>query len=292
MMKNYSEDLNILYSEEYETYRKTVDLKDLTPLEKALWFRLICGEPAAEYSKVALQWYRTLPYEKNKIAIEDYKGKIANSQSFYADIMTGWWVPFAKTFTLGGEKITKKTEEKLKEEIKQQTDWNTWLKTFLERLKKENESVINNKKFMDAFNEFLEVVYTVGNTIPAPYVTLYGNNLDAWDAKLEIIKGSTKGCSAPEKAWLDYINKYCVFDSFDDKFEDFIKQNYLEMYWDKREKQIKFFWSAESDVHNHRPQTLDDWATYFTNVTECINKRNDVIQKRYNEEIKKQKGDE
>lgn len=207
----------------------------------------------------------------NKLVPKGYDGY------FSADIMTGWWNPF-KYFVgfTGGEReniCRMMLFDKIPED-KDTTKLLGWFQTLNKNIQKEH---------MESFLGFLEVVYTVGNVIPSPINRNYGNKLDAWDAKLSVIKDSFKGNKLTELAWNQYIYSCYGGTSYDKKFDNenfniFIEKNYLEMYWDNKKKEIKFFWTDKNNQGQHIPQTLDDWATYFKNATECIEERNKSIQ--------------
>ena len=284
-METNNQILNILYSEDYKSDREKIkNWEKLTPLGKVLWFKFCDKGPDGEFSDTALKAHCTLPfYEEEKWEITKHSGgkiiKPKDIEKFSADLMTGWWIPFTKIFKLNKGKVENGIMQK---------GFDSWFNDF----KEANSEILNNSKFMKRFNGFLDVVYTVGNTIPAPTSWKPGRGLDNFDYKLDCIrKAFDQNIEYGQTAiWAKYINKYYI--DAKGTWENFIVSNYLKMYFDEDDTNFqkpKRFWENRP-INSGASATLDDWTTYFKNVTACINKRNEEIQKALN--TKKMKGDE
>lgn len=255
------------------------------PLYNTLWFEAYAGGPDIEYSKTVVEIYSILPFYKKKLIVSDNDesewekvyhsgGEIIrpkNDKNFTADLMTGWWNPFALIFEISDRK-------KFRKEIRAAKNFSEWY----EKFKEKNAKIFENIDFMKELNKFLKVVYTVGNTIPAPE-NIGGSGLDAWTHKL-----SYRIIANKSSAWENYIS------DFFGGLKNFIESNYLQTYFNNSTyKNVKSFWekSKKNDVQNEgrlnknltynkaTGAVLDDWAIYFENATERINDRNDAIEK-------------
>lgn len=280
-------------------------------LYNTLWFYLNKSNkyPEVEYSNTVTDIYKFLsPFKAWEIVYHGYgkvfdppKYKHAGKKGrFCADIMTGWWNPF-KYFLGLSDSISRESIEDMINNDKFPSEKESIEETLsLEEIEELSPEIINkvngtklvewiqkqnsdiSVKYIHKFLRFLRVVYTIGNIIPAPDNPSPGGRggkgLDTWQYKLEYtIKG---GNSVKWKNYIDY--------SFDG-WNDFIESNYLKVYFDKYDKNFqkpKRFWKNEK-LNSGTTATLDDWAEYFTNATDCINQRNDAIQGAINS-----KGDE
>lgn len=262
--------------------------KNRNILYNTLWFYLHVVGPEIEHSDFSVSKFQQAPpFDKWETVYHTNGGKVfialtpKNSTStppkkLTADLMTGWWNPFKYFIGLNDADKSRSVlsrdlfSEDVFEKHKNDTE-NYWIVEWVKskrrkNLKKENEEKI--EEAVNAFVKFLEVVYTVGNTIPAPINWKIGKTLDGWDYKFECIKKAfyqEKKANFQETCWIEYINNY-----YDKNFETFIKQNHIV------ENGIPFWKKLKTEeFSNASPK---EWKEYFKNATECINKRNKAIQ--------------
>lgn len=276
-------------------------------LYNTLWFYLNKSNkyPEVEYSDTVIDIYKFLsPFKDWEIVYHGY-GKVFDPPKykhtgkrgrFCADIMTGWWNPFKICVGLS---CRKNITNELLNEIPQNDDYKKWLNDKIikafphEDLKNSRNLRENIPELVEKITSFLEVVYTIGNIIPAPINWLSGSSLDSWDNKVTIIKKNLNS-NLPVKDggsnigdWYRYIEE-----EYNNSFDEFLKDN--DLYFSEKiitiKKTISFFGKDINESFSN--VTIEEWIKFFTNAKEFIDGRNDAIQKRYNEEIKKPKGDE
>ena len=226
-------------------------------LYNTIWFYLNKGLkrkfPDVEYSDAAISAYKKLDcYKKSEILYHTNVGKVLisrNKQVLSADLMTGWWNPVSYYLGWSNRKLI--TEELLNSIP---NDDNIVISWIVEKKGKDESSA-------KALLDFLKVIYTEGNIIPAP-INWKGRGIDSWSYKLEEIK---EGKSFNAKAWNKYICK-----EYED-FNDFIKQNKLEMY--VKNDKIVSFWDKNNEPSKWTKATDDQWEAYFTNVKRAIEDR-------------------
>lgn len=235
-------------------------------LYNTLWFYLnkgiINSIPDVEYSDAAIESYKkikcfsswnTISHSPAGKVLVSNKGEILN-----ADLMTGWWNP--TKYYLGWDKRSDITEELLKEIPKEKCESEVikWIK----------EKTSNSAESAIAFLNFLKVVYTEGNIIPAP-INWKGRGIDSWADKLEkIIEPEPKLEMA--KKWNQYIKSY-----FGER-KIFIKKNLLEMYI--QNENVISPW-GENEPDSWTKATDAQWKNFFENVRKSIVNRNESINK-------------
>lgn len=137
----------------------------------------------------------------------------------------------------------------------------------------------NNAEIKDciALLDFLNVVYTPGNIIPAPINWRPGRGLDSWEMKLTAIFQNKEGYCA--KVWNNYINDIFKDNSREEKLKSFIKANKLEMYFKDGNIgscHIVSFW-GEDKPYPLAKATTEQWGNYFRITKELISERNTLI---------------
>ncbi len=216
--------------------------------------------PDVEYSDTAIKFYRRLPYfSKWSYMYKSNGGKVLVSpkmEVFSADLMTGWWNPFKMFIKMDGR--------------------NSLNKDFLGTIPEAKDGIIEwlmdksnaTESECNSFLQFLDVVYTPGNLIPAP-VNWKGQGPDTWDYKLKKIRENE---TTDAKKWNKYIEDY-----YNRNMQDFIKQNCLEMYFrDDLEKiELKPLWDENIVWCN---ATVAQWAEYFKKAKNSIEKRNECFE--------------
>lgn len=135
--------------------------------------------------------------------------------------------------------------------------------------------------------EFLEVVYTIGNFVLVPMAPGGGFNTkrnstyrDYWDLTLQGIYHYYKGKECPAlgkecpalfqeketKAWLDSFKNW----------DDFVEKNYMQDYteWPQRPYgRPKEFWDGHFEGSPKPPQTVEQAQAFFTRAAQCIKAR-------------------
>ena len=172
------------------------------------------------------------------------------------DIMTSWWKP-TKWFlfrTTNGSR--KELTKYLLEKIPRGLDISK-LRISLSKIRYEDDSKEIGIDVVEAFMDFLKVIYSLGNMTSSARTTT-GGALDNWDAKLFKMKKHYT-----DKEWKRYVEQ----NGFQDYFKDNIYSEIIP-FWNYGQSNL----SAASD---------EDWKEYFTKVKDRIEQRN----KRYIEGI-------
>ncbi len=244
----------------YLTEAEQNEWKKRNSLYNSVWFYVNKGYmPDIEYSDTAVKSYRKYPFFSDWQYMYKYDGgKVLVSPfgtSISADLMTGWWNPF-KAFT----KMSGRNElnERFLETIPSDDTVLDWLVERSKSTESESRSLLN----------FLDVVYTVGNMIPAP-INWIGQGPDTWDYKLN---GIMENKTINAKEWNGYIEKYYYGNNKDEKMKDFISKNYLEMYFDGLSPRSLF-----GEKISWTKAKCSDWKVFFDEVTNCIVQRNSFI---------------
>lgn len=245
-------------------------------LYNTLWFYLN-KEVHVEFSQDIWVFYKSnISYFCNWKIVEHYNGNKLippsfNNESFSADIMTGWWNPFKRFVGLTGNERENLSKLLFNKSLPSKNDNKELLKWFQDL----NSEI--TAEHLNYFIEFLKVVYTIGNIIPAPVNWRPGRGLDNFDAKLDCIFSvykKEKPSKRQEQSWVNYIENH--YNNIENTWKNFISKNLLDEYFDGNN--INFFWTHEKDSTQHIPETIDDWAEYFKNATTYIRARNKKIQ--------------
>ena len=255
-------------NEEYLSKEEISEWNERNIIYNTLWFYVYKSKlkPDIEYSNQAIEIYRSNTfyntwdcYQRSKkdgcILVKPDKMK------FNADLMTGWWNPFKKFVNWNSRKQIVENIKNGNVPSKNDKDILNWLMIRSKANEKECESLI----------EFMRMIYTAGNIIPAP-LNWRGNGPDTWDYKLfEIIKNTTLTANK----WNEYICKY-EGENREAKLKKFISVNHLEMYFSNLDQlQLKQLWGKENAVWTKA--TKSEWAEYFNNAKNCIEERTNKI---------------
>ena len=237
--------------------------------------------PDIEYSDVAVNIYKKNSFFKNWDCVYHYGGKVLcnpkTGEAFNADVMTGWWNPF-KYFM--GMNSRKDISENLLKMIPPKNDDDEivgWLQEYVKDADDED---------CRALIEFLKIVYTAGNIIPAP-LNWKGQGMDAWDCKMTCIlenilennSGNKVTCSG---AWAEYIKNEYRGENDENKLKDFIKVNKLEMYFkDSLLKDLSLcsLWGDEDKPEVWTKASKKQWKNYLNNARKCIIDRTNKLEK-------------
>lgn len=272
------EDLRV--SDFYLTEEEKCDWHNNNILYNTLWFAQKKFRPDIEYSKGAISSYKEIPFYNNWGCTNGRRKVLIspNSHSITADLMTGWWNPF-KYFL----KLTIKGRENAIEELLTTVPKKNDIGVTIEWVKKKNNAEIED---CIAMLDFLNVVYTSGNIIPAP-INWRGQGIDSWEYKLHKIfqyQDDSASADTNAKAWDDYIN-----DNFQGSRQSFIEENKLQMYFngdDYDDRNIVSFWGE--DKPSFWPgATTKQWGSYFKKAKELIYERNTCLQALHNNKIEK-----
>lgn len=245
-------------------------------LYNTVWFYVnkSCIMPDMEYSDKAIEIYKSQEhFEKWGVMYHHHGGKNLikpDNSAFNADIMTGWWNPFK--YLIGKESRKHLTEEllgKIPKSKSLESDFDE-----LGRQAKINELAEKKTETWKALIDFLRVVYTAGNIIPAPR-NWVGNGLDGWDNKLECIFNGPSDTNTD--SWRAYIFEEYAGKKDEDKYKTFISENKLEMYFDKNNEIISFWGGNRPKSFN--TATEEQWKEYFENAQNCIESRGKMIVK-------------
>ncbi|MGN0494776.1 MAG: hypothetical protein ACI4GW_00975 [Lachnospiraceae bacterium] len=212
-----------------------------------------------EYQELLQNW------EKNNILYNSlrfyqlYNGDVENSELVSRrlgknnetknDIMTSWWKP-TKYFLLKNKKGNRdELTQQLLVHIPRENNVDN-LQISLSQIRySENLEKSIDKAVIDAFLDFLNSIYSLGNMTNAARTTT-GGPLDNWDGKLLNIKRTYN-----EKEW----KKYVETNSFQDYFED-DQYSKIIPFWNYGGKKL----AEASD---------EDWKEYFINVKKRIEQR-------------------
>ena len=240
-------------------------------LYNTIWFFLNKKYfPDIEYCDAAIKAYKKLDcYKDCTILYHTNVGKVLvsnNGEVLSADLMTGWWNPVS--YYLGWTNRKSITKELL-DSIPVAKDDEKVISWITENKSKDNSSA-------KALLDFLGVIYTEGNIIPSP-VNWKGRGIDAWPYKVEKIIDAFKTEKKEEKklydaiAWGKYIcDNYEGIDQIQ-KFNDFIKQNKLEMYI--KDNEIISFWDKNNKPNKWTDATDEQWKDFFNNAKKAIEDR-------------------
>lgn len=246
-------------------------------LHNTLWFaKEKSYKPDIEYSDCAIKSYRYIPFYNNwGYTNRSGRGKVLKTpegKDITADLMTGWWNPFKYFLQITKNKGRKKSIEELLETVPKKND----IGVTIEWVQKKNNAEI---KDCIALLDFLNVVYTPGNIIPAP-INWKGRGIDSWEMKLtEIFKNQNDCSNANTNKWNKHINDIFPGSSREEKLESFIKANKLEMYFKDGNIDschIVSFW-GEDKPSLFTKATTEQWGNYFRITKELISERNTLI---------------
>lgn len=272
------ENRNILYNTIWFYVKKALE-KEVPEMEKSKFVYNVFNKlpPFNNNQKWICKYKKEGKKESFYCTPKYYDSSSADFQKDYkpftADLMTGWWVPFKYLTGLSSREslsivlLKKLPSENNEDELKK------WFETINPNLKgKDGEDPVK------AFLDFLKVVYTVGNTIPAPENPAPGRGLDTWQYKLH---GRIMGQESDE--WETYISE-----CFENDWPKFVEKNFLKMYFEVSDKQYKnpiSFWYGRAfqegdslELNSAKNAKVKDWENYLKNATNCIVKRNEEIQ--------------
>ena len=283
---------DIRASDFYLTKNEAKDWEKRNILYNTLWFysNKSNGYPEVEYSDEIINTFNRFTPFKDWEVVYHAGGKVFNPACkhsgkgrFVADIMTGWWIPLKSFLNLKSTSSKKELVEELilNLENNQLVTNDISLLDLLAWFKNLNSKI--NEQQLVAFLKFLEVIYTKGNIIPAPENPGQGGGrggpgLDSWQHKLSHRINCGNGAS---ENWNTYIATCYNFKKENSNWVNFVESNFLEGYFEdnKTYRTMISFWPKNKDLNlnSGNNATLDDWATYFENATQCIVSRNIAI---------------
>ena len=230
-----------------------------------------CKEMTTSYLK-AYHWldgYRSKQQPLTAVKYEVTNGKI----TYRGDTMTSAGIPI-KNYILLKMPVQSKIQE------------NMW-ERFLRNIKK--------IKLSPEAGRFLQLTHSIGNFIPVPSGFNTGRSgeyakWDSWDLTLIQIfqwytdnSNMTDICNngALERLFTYAKNKklaiqYCeAWLQLFGTWENFVKENYLEAFVDKKGVPKKFF--PGHSLENPLPKTLKEYEIFFQTVNKCIEQRGKQI---------------
>lgn len=257
----------------YLTEKEKEEWKKRNIIYNTLWFycNKTTGKPDIEYSNSAIVSYKRIEHFKtwNDKQIKNKNVLVPpnSNDPIKADIMTSWWSPFKHFLKLEGDK--KPLCQELLADLNSSIDYD--LKKWLKEKVKGDEKPTDDNCY--CLIEFLNVVYTIGNIIPAPINNKGNGKLDNWyDKTKNIFTNHEKGITI--KTWEKYIRNYFGEPNQDDltKYLDFIDKNHLSMYYKTEKNEIEALTVGVNKCL--KDMTFDDWGKYFKTYTERIQARN------------------
>lgn len=242
-------------------------------LYNTLWFDSQIDGPDIEFCDFAVKLYKKNIFFSEWKVIKHGTGKSLETPSgipISADLMTGWWNPFKRFLGKSGSRneIVKQCLCELKKEnIVKKSDKEVaeWIAAKYGRCLIACESCI----------DFLKVVYSLGNIMPAATNIRPGSSLDGWDTKLSDIRIAHKEQSISKKSikpWIDYITKEFI------TWEKFIEVNKLQMFYAKDDKKYETVMSLWGKNVRIRYATDEDWTNYFNNAYARILTRTAMLE--------------
>lgn len=263
---------DLRYTDYYMTSSEKTEWDKHDIIYNSIWFYLKKGYDV-EYGDKAIESYQLLtPYKDLQYVYHGTNGKvlIIDNQPFNSDIMTGWWNPFRYCFIKDNQKSRKDLSEELWKEIQTKENVIDWLSEHRKNKNYADMSDVDEAILAKEFIEFLKVIYSEGNIIPAPK-NWSGGGLDSWCYKLISIYGNDRTQQA--KLWRIYRDNYNG---------DFINDHALSMYFNKDDKEpidLTCIW-GDSIPDSFEGATNKHWYNYFKNMREMIVKRNKEIKKK------------
>lgn len=232
----------------------------------------VCEEMTTSYLKTYhwLDGYRSEQQPSTAVKYEVTNGDI----TYRGDTMTSAWIPIENYIQL-----------KMSGQIKMQG--NMWELYFLRNMEK--------VRLSPEAGHFLQLTHSIGNFIPVPRGFNTGRSgeyakWDSWDLTLAQIfqwytdnSDMTTICNhgALERLFTYAKNKesaiqYCeAWLQLFETWENFVKENYLEAFVDKKGVPKKFF--PGHSLENPLPKTLKEYETFFQTVNKCIEQRGKQI---------------
>ena len=264
---------DLRYIDCYMTPMEKEDWKNNNILYNSIWFYLNKGYDI-EYGDKAIESYKILnPYKNLQYIYHGTNGKVLliEGQIFNADLMTGWWNPFKYCFLEDTGKSRKDICKDLISKIPK--DKENIVEKLISYRKSKTKEIRNDeeiqeilKTLVSSFIDFLKVIYSEGNIIPAPKNWI-GRGLDNWCYKLTSIY--RKDSTNQVKCWSEYIKKN----------KNFIQDNLLEMYFKEDCLEVislENIWGGKIP-NSFESATNKQWINYFSKMRELIKNRTDRI---------------